>query len=80
MGALMEYQETIRAVSDKIVSDIYRLRGTKLYILEFYFITSGRKILITRKEISERKGYDYNAIKDEIRERLFLEAYNMLHN
>ncbi len=39
----MEYQETVRAVSDKIVSDIYKLRGTRVYVLEFYFITGGRK-------------------------------------
>ena len=59
---------------------VFKLRGTKVYVLEFYFITGGRKVLITKKELAEKKGYDYCAIKDEIREKFFLEAYNMLHN
>ncbi len=80
MSAYLEYQETVRAVSDRIVTDIYKLRGTRVYVLEFYFITGGRKVLITKKELVEKKGYDYSAIKDEIREKLFLEAYNMRHN
>ncbi len=79
MSENLEYQETIRAISDKIVSDIYKLRGTNIFILEFYAIMEGRKIFITRKEKIEEKGYNYDAIKNEIREKLFLEAYNKLH-
>ncbi len=79
MSENLEYQETIRAIRDKIVSDIYKLKGTNIFILEFYAIKEGRKIFITRKEKIEEKGYNYDAIKNEIKEKLFLEAYNKLH-
>lgn len=75
----MEYKETVRAVEDKIVADIYRIRPEKAYMIKICDISHGKKELIAMKLRYEQKGYDYQMIKDEIREHFINEAYLILH-
>ena len=79
MNENMEYKETIRAVSDKIVADIYQLKSNKVYMIKICDISQGEKRLIITKLRYERDGYDYQMIKNEISEYLFKEAYLKLH-
>ena len=75
----MEYKETMRAVADKIVVDIYRIRPGKAYMIKICDISHGKKELIAMKLRYEQKDYDYQMIKDEIRENYINEAYLILH-
>jgi hypothetical protein len=75
----MEYKETVRAVADKIVADIYRIRAVKAYMIKICDISNGKKKLIATKLRYEQKGYDYQTIKDEIREYFINEAYLISH-
>lgn len=75
----IEYKETLRAVEDKIVVDIYRIRTAKAYMIKICDISNGKKELIAIKMRYEQKGYDYQTIKDEIREHFINEAYLISH-
>lgn len=75
----IEYKETLRAVADKIVVDIYRIKPVKAYMIKICDISHGKKELIAMKLRYEQKGYDYQTIKDEIREHFINEAYLISH-
>ena len=75
----MEYKETVRAVPEKIVADIYQLKSNKAYMIKICDISHGKKELIATKLRYEQKGYDYQTIKDEIREHFINEVYLILH-
>jgi len=75
----IEYKETLRAIEDKIVVDIYRIKRVKAYMIKICDISQGKKELIAMKLRYEQKGYDYQKIKDEIREHFINEAYLILH-
>ena len=76
---IMEYKETIRAVFDNMVADIYKVEKTNFYIIYIYEISEDKKTLITKKIRPALKGRSYQSIRDEIREHLFQEAYNKIH-
>jgi len=75
----MEYKETIRAVFDKLVADIYRVEKTNFYIIFIYEISEDKKTLIAKKIRAVLKGQGYQSIRDEIKEHLFQEAYYKKH-
>ena len=80
MSRNLEYKETVRAVSDRLTADIYQIKGSKDYIIFFSNITySGKKQLLRKKLVVVPKDIDYLALKEEIREKMFLEAYNDIH-
>jgi len=71
----MEYKETIRAVFDKLVADIYKVEKINFYIIFIYEISEDKKTLIAKKIRALLKGQGYQSIRDEIKEHLFQEAY-----
>ena len=75
----LEYKETLRAIEDKILVDIYRIRKVKAYMIKICDVSHGKKELIAMKLRYEQKGYDYQSIKDEIRDHFINEAYLILH-
>jgi hypothetical protein len=75
----MEYKETIRAVMDQLVADIYQIPSSKAYIIQICDISLGTKKIISRKVRYEREGYQYQQIKNEIKDKLFCEAYNVAY-
>ncbi len=75
----IEYKETLRAIEDKIVADIYRIRKVKAYMIKICDISHGKKELIAMKLRYEQKGYDYQAIKNEIRDHFINEAFLIVH-
>ena len=75
----IEYQETLRAIEDKLVADIYRIRKVKAYMIKICDISHGKKEMIAMKLRYEQKGYDYQSIKDEIKEHFINEAYLISH-
>ena len=75
----LEYKETVRTATDKILADIYQLKSNKAYMLHICDVSHGKKEIIARKLRYEREGYDYQTIKDEIKEHFFNEAYLILH-
>ena len=75
-GKIMEYKETIRAVFDNMVADVYKVEKTNFYIIYIYEISEDKKTLITKKIRPALKGRSYQSIRDEIREHLFQEAYH----
>lgn len=76
----MEYKETIRAVFDKLVADIYKVEKTNFYIIFIYEISDHKKTLIAKKIRAVLKGRGYQSIRDEIKEHLFQEAYYMKYS
>lgn len=75
----MEYKETLRAIEDKIVADIYQINPEKAYMIMICDISHGKKELIAMKLRYEQTGYDYQTIKDEIRDHFINEAYLIIH-
>jgi len=75
----MNYKETVRTATDKIIADIYQLHSNKAYMINICDISQGKKKIIARKLRYEREGYDYQTIKNEIKEHFFNEAYAILH-
>ena len=75
----MEYKETIRAGTDKLVADIYQLTSQKAYIIKICDISYGKKEIIVKKLCLEQNDNDYQMIKDDIREHFFNEAYHISH-
>ena len=75
----IEDQETLRAIEDKIVADIYRIRKVKAYMIKICDVSHGKKELIAMKLRYEQKGYDYQSIKDEIRDNFINEAFLIVH-
>jgi len=75
----MEYKETVRAVSDNILADIYKLRSSKAYLILICEISHGKKKLIASKLRYEQEGYNYQSIKDDIRENFLNKAYLISH-
>ena len=71
----MEYKETIRAVTDHMVADIYKVEKTNFYIIYIYDISEEKKVLITKKIRPVLKGQGYQSIRDEIKEHMFQDAY-----
>jgi len=80
MNRNLEYKETVRAVSDRLVADIYQIKGSKDYLIFFSNITyTGKKQLLRKKLVLVPKDVDYLTLKEEIRKKMFLEAYNEIH-
>ncbi len=75
----LEYKETVRTATDKVLADIYQLHSKKAYMINICDISHGKKEIIARKLRYEREGYDYQTIKNEIKEHFFNEAYLILH-
>jgi len=75
----MEYKETIRAGTDKLIADIYQLTSKKAYMIKICDISQGKKEIIAKKLRLELNDYDYQMIKDDIREHFFNEAYLISH-
>ena len=75
----MEYKETVRAVFDNMVADIYKVEKTNFYIIFIYEISDNKKTLIAKKIRAVLKGLGYQSIRDEIKEHLFQEAYYKKH-
>jgi hypothetical protein len=72
----MEYKETIRAVFDKLVADIYKVEKSNFFIIFIYEILEDKKMLIAKKIRPVLRGQGYQSIRDEIKEQLFQEAYH----
>ncbi len=75
----MEYKETIRAGTDKLVADIYQLASQKAYMIKICDISHGKKEIIVKKLCLEQYDNDYQMIKEDIREHFFNEAYQISH-
>ena len=75
----MEYKETIRAGTDKLIADIYQLTSKKAYMIKICDISHGKKEIIVKKLCFEQNDNDYQMIKDDIREHFFNEAYLISH-
>ncbi len=75
----MEYKETIRASTDKLLADIYQLTSQKAYMIKICDISHGKKEIIVKKLCLEQNDNDYQMIKEDIRDHFFNEAYLILH-
>ena len=75
----MEYKETIRAGIDKLIADIYQVRSQKAYMIKICDISHGKKEIIVKKLCLEQNDYDYQMIKNDIREHFFNEAFLISH-
>jgi len=75
----MEYKETIRAGTDKLIADIYQLTSKKAYMIKICDISHGKKEIIVKKLCFEQYDNDYQMIKEDIREHFFNEAYLISH-
>lgn len=75
----MEYKETLRSTPDNLVADIYKKEQTNFFIINFYFISDSGKRFIFRKVRSLLNGNSYQAMKNEIKDKLFQEAYLKLY-
>ncbi|MHA1257307.1 MAG: hypothetical protein ACTSPS_17090, partial [Promethearchaeota archaeon] len=75
----MEYKETIRAGMDKLIADIYQLTSQKAYMIKICDIKKKKKKIIVKKLCLEQNDYDYQMLKDDIREHFFNEAYQISH-
>ena len=75
----MEYKETIRAGTDKLIADIYQLTSKKAYMIKICDISNGKKTIIVKKLCFEQNDNDYQMIKEDIREHFFNEAYLITH-
>ena len=71
----MEYKETMRSIPDNLLADIYKKEKTNFYIILFYDISGSGKRFILRKVRTLLNGNKYQAIKNEIKDKLFQEAY-----
>ena len=71
----MEYKETVRAIFDHMVADIYKVEKTNFYVIFIYEISNENKILLAKKIKAVLKGGGYQSLRNEIREHLFQEAY-----
>ena len=71
----MEYKETLRSIPDNLVADIYKKEKTNFFIIYFYSISDLGKRFIFRKVRSILNGHSYQAMKNEIKDKLFQEAY-----
>ena len=71
----MEYKETLRSIPDNLVADIYKKEKTNFFIIYFYFISDSGKRFIFHKVRSLLTGHSYQAMKNEIKDKLFQEAY-----
>jgi len=71
----MEYKETLRSIPDNLVADIYKKEKTNLFIIYFYSISDSGKRFILRKVRALLNGNSYQTIKNEIKDKLFQEAY-----
>ena len=76
----MEYREAMRSIPDNLVADIYKKEKSNFYIINFYNIDESGKKFIFRKFRPLLNGNSYQSIKNEIRDTLFQEAYNILYN
>jgi len=75
----MEYRETIRAGTDKLIADIYQLTSQKAYMIKICDVSQGKKKILVKKLCLEQNDYDYQMIKEDIREHFFNEAYLISH-
>lgn len=71
----MEYKETLRSIPDNLVADIYKKEKTNLFIIYFYLINDSGKRFIFHKVRSLLNGNSYQAMKNEIKDKLFQDAY-----
>jgi hypothetical protein len=77
MSYKLEYLESVRAVSERLLADIYQVKGSKNYLICLSSITySGKKQYLTKKQVIASKKRDVPALKNEIRQRMVLDAYN----
>ena len=76
----MEYKETLWSIPDNLVADIFKKENTNFFIINFYDISKSRKKFIVRKVRKLLNGNSYQSIKNEIRDKLFQEAYHTLYN
>lgn len=76
----MEYKETLRSIPDNLVADIYKKEKTNFFIVFFYDISGSGKRFIFQKVRSLINGKSYQTIKNEIRDKLFQEAYYRIYN
>lgn len=76
----MKYTETIRAPTDHLVADIFRIEKSNLYVIRFYEITDHSKRFIGRKLRATLNDYGFQSIKDEIKERLFQKVWQTKKN
>lgn len=76
----MEYKETLRAVFDQMVADIYKVEKTNFYLIFIYEISKDSKILLAKKIRAVLKGGGYQTLRDEIKDHLFQEAYYKKHH
>lgn len=76
----MEFKETIRAVFDNLVADIYKVEKTNFYLIFIYEISENKKILIAKKIRPVLKSQGYQSIRDEIKYHIFKEAYDKKHH
>ena len=76
----MEYKETLRAVFDHLVADIYKVEKTNFYVIFIYELSKDNKILLAKKIRAVLKGGGYQSIRTEIKDHLFQEAYYKKHH
>ncbi len=72
------YKETLMAQFENIFVEIYQMLTEKFYLIRFYDISGGSKKLLCIKVRYEKEGYDYKAVKKEIREKLIREVYRSI--
>ena len=63
------------AYFENLLVEVYQMLSSKFYLIRFYDTSGDNKKFVCEKIRYEKDGYDYKAIKREIREKLILEVY-----
>ena len=66
----MESMETFIMPHEKMQVEVLYLCSDKLYLIQFYDISTGDKKLISMQTRYEREGYDYPTVRKEIKKKL----------
>lgn len=77
MSPNLEYKGTVRMISDRMEADIYKIKGSKNYMIFYSEISmAGKKRFINKKMMESDKEGEFTTLKNKIREKMVLEAYN----
>jgi len=74
----MKYAETIHALADHLVADIYKIEKSNFYIIQFFEVVDNSKKYHGKKVRAMLNECGLQVLKEEIREKLFQEVFQ--HN
>lgn len=67
----MEYKESLRAIKDNLVAEIYKLNNCNVYWIRFIECLNNEKKFVTVKVIAELTDFSYKTIKEHIKTNYF---------